>query len=861
MRTRTGPTRDWLFVALLGSLAVIPAGQTVNAFLLGGSSWFINVAQAVAPLLAAFAFVRTASKSAGRQRLAWVLLAAGAVSWMLGQVAWTIFENVLHIDPYPSIADVGYAALVPLTFAGVVALKPGAGWRHAGRSLLDSAAITLAVSGVVWQLVMAPLYATSDLGLTDRVLGTYYPVSDLALLLAVQMLPNGTLPLRARVVISLFSAGLTVFMFADLLFVFLLVHDAAVSVTVVDLGWPIGFAIMGIAAVFQGRWGALHDGLSAEEPSAQGHIILSAVVPLISGAVVYATYVLGTGREDIQLVTLLALVPLLWAVRQAMSLWENARLTRALGESRDELAGNMAALGESEARYRLVVDSIKEAIFQTDPRGHILFLNAAWEEITGFDATQSLGRSLFTFMRPTDRGPSREQIEAVIRGDADHFRREAVFARNGGGTCVLDIFARCIRDEHGNALGVSGTLMDITERVRAEGELRLAKEAAEAATRAKSMFLANMSHEIRTPMNGVIGMTDLLADTDLTPDQREQLAIIASSGKALLAVINDILDFSKVEAGHMTLADEPVDVAAVARSAVEALRGQAVTKGIELTYAGPERLPAVMADGGRLRQVLMNLGGNGIKFTERGAVRVELAAIDADGKMTIELTVRDTGRGIPADQLDTIFESFRQVDGGHNRQFGGTGLGLSITRALVGLMDGKIDVKSKVGQGSAFSVRLTFPLAGTSLPPAPPPQKPAETELGLRILLAEDNPTNQKVAGRMLQKWACEVTYAATGVEAVSAFETGAFDAILMDVQRPEMDGLKATRLIRSRESDDHVFIVGITASALPGDRDACFEAGMDDYVPKPIDRARLHAVLAQHKASQAAAAGTRLAS
>ncbi|MGI8809322.1 MAG: PAS domain S-box protein [Acidimicrobiales bacterium] len=513
----------------------------------------------------------------------------------------------------------------------------------------------------------------------------------------------------------------------------------------------------------------------------------------------------------------------------------------------------------AEAKFQGLLESAPDAIVVVGPDGLIRIVNRQAEILFGYSRDELLGQPV-ELLIPERFAARHPRLRADFLADASAramgANLELAARRRDGSEFPVDISLAPLQTEEG--VLVSAAVRDVTERRRAqaallerEAELALARDQALEASRLKSDFLANMSHEIRTPMNAVIGLTGLLLDSSLSAEQREYLGAVRSAGEALLEIINDLLDFSKIEAGKLRLEVMDFDLRTVVEEVRDLLGADAREKGIELSTLVRADAPAfVRGDPGRVRQVLTNLVGNAIKFSDDGEVAVRVhPGEDVGGATRLRFEVTDTGIGIPPDAQRQLFQAFEQVDTSASRRHGGTGLGLAISKQLVEMMGGEIGMESTLGAGSTFW--FDVPLAVASAPPtkAVRLQDPIELQVhgDARLLVAEDNPVNQLVAVRMLEKLGFRADVAANGSEAVDALMRIEYAAVLMDCQMPEMDGFEATRAIRRQQSGGRrTPVIAMTAAAAEADRNRCFEADMDDYISKPVRSEDLRIVLAR---------------
>jgi len=525
-------------------------------------------------------------------------------------------------------------------------------------------------------------------------------------------------------------------------------------------------------------------------------------------------------------------------------------LPEVVRRKNDQKARKLAeyALRESEEKYRSMMEAMRDPVYICSPDFRVTFMNPAMVQRIGYNAVgESCHKALHSREEEcpwclhwkTQKGEPTE-MEICSPGDSRfyHVSNSPIFHQDG-------------------SISKMTVFRDITDKKQAEEELKRAKEAAESANRVKSEFLANISHETRTPMNAIIGMIDLVLTTELDEKQRDFLDTAKAATDSLMDLINNILDFSKIESGQTKLQEKNFDLHALLRAVMKSVEIRTREKKLGTELSIDSDVPAIIkADPNGLCQILSNLLGNAIKFTEKG--KVAIVAIrnsepetenEKDSEIQIHFAVSDTGIGIPPDRIEQIFDRFTQADSSSTRCFGGTGLGTTISKQLAEMMGGRIWVESTEGQGSTFHFTIKAKPGETpaqSIAPVSPQRDGGKPGKTLRILLAEDNPLNRKLTVTVLNARGHDVVVADDGRAAVETFEQGHFDLILMDIQMPQMDGFEATRVIRKKEAETgtHIPIVAMTAHVMEGDREQCLASGMDDYVPKPIQRDELLAVI-----------------
>jgi signal transduction histidine kinase/CheY-like chemotaxis protein/HPt (histidine-containing phosphotransfer) domain-containing protein len=528
-----------------------------------------------------------------------------------------------------------------------------------------------------------------------------------------------------------------------------------------------------------------------------------------------------------------------------------ARQFRRLEDQRAALQASEARLAATSRELETTLASMHQGLVMVDAGGAVAVCNRRLIELLDLPAELMAVRPCIDAVAPlrmltdgVDRHGATTGDNAAIDNDRNP---PQVYERTLPNGQVIEVRSGPMA----SGGGWMATFDDITARRHAEQQVMFA----EAESRAKSGFLAMMSHEIRTPMNGVLGLTGTLFDTELTEQQSKTVEAIQDSGNSLLRILNDILDFSKLDAGQIQLEESPFSVATLTQDSVSVLGPKATAKGLRIDAMCDDGLPAaLLGDAGRLRQVLLNLVSNAVKFTEHGSVTIRAACSECDdAAATIVWTITDTGISIPPDRIDGLFQEFFQADASITRRFGGSGLGLAISKRLIEQMGGTITVKSQPGEGSTFKVTFRLPITEPAQEEAVPPVDATAVfatrlrRLGrpARILYAEDNPTNQLVALQLLRGFDVQVDVVANGLEAVDAASGFLYDVICMDMRMPEMDGLAATRAIRAMGGHlATVPIIALTANAFPEDVAACFGAGMTGFVAKPVSRKTLLAAL-----------------
>jgi PAS domain S-box-containing protein len=795
----------------------------------GGSSAAMVVGDfsiLLAALLAAVSCRRAAAARTVNSR-AWRLMAAAAAIYAAGMAVWTVQGLTMdHNYPFPSLADAGFLGFyVPAAIALFSFKRVGASVVAVWRTALDAAVIAAAVLIVSWQSVLGPVLGpvleNGSADLPSVLIGLAYPVGDIivssaVLVLAMRRQPGERMPWLCL------GVGLLILTATDSIYVRLTFEGVTgVTGTPLALGWITAFLLIAVAPLTpQG------DSMRPERRVYAVALELLPYLPILGAVIVFVAPHLHELDPFLLVIGASALVLVL--VRQMLIIFENNRLT--VGLERDVVARTKELQG-----LGAIVNSSADAIVGMTPEAVITSWNPGAEKLYGYSAGDVIGNDA-GFLLPPGQRQRQTAILHSIRSGGEARSYETELLRKDGSLIPVSLTVSPILDD-GSMRGMATIAQDITKRRATELELQAAREAALESSRLKSEFLATMSHEIRTPMNGVIGLTSLLLETPLDETQRQYARGIKGAGEALVALINDILDFSKLEAGKVELDMRPFDLRLLMEDVGGLLAESAQAKKLELTaYCTPDVPGRLTGDAGRIRQILLNLASNAVKFTNAGEVSIRATTAEhGNDAVMATFEVRDTGIGIdPADQA-RLFQSFMQADASTTRRYGGTGLGLAICSRLTEAMGGTIGLDSTPGSGSTFWFKIPLPLAKSSEPPVPAP----EALTGLRVLVVDDNATNRLVLESQLGSWGLRAGTAPDGPTALRLAKAAAdagdpFKIAVLDLCMPGMDGLELARAVAADPALAAIRMIMLT-STMRIDKDQLAAAGVHEWLMKPV--------------------------
>ena len=525
----------------------------------------------------------------------------------------------------------------------------------------------------------------------------------------------------------------------------------------------------------------------------------------------------------------------------APSVDSTGKVIKLLGSIQDvtEKINYQIELESAKNRLSKLINLVPAGIFETDPEGNCLYINDRWTELAGIDMTKAAGQGWANALHPDDKENVFLEWQSSVEENRE-FNLTYRFLKPNQEEVFVHGRSLAITNKDGETTGYLGAIQDITAQKKQELDLKIALHSAEKASNAKTDFLSSMSHEIRTPLNGIIGMTSLLQETKLHPEQEEFVEAISRSGASLLMIINDILDYSKIEAGKMELENIEFDINDFTKDLLYPFEVTAKKKGIYFKVEHSSSNYLVIGDSGRIGQIITNLVSNAIKFTSEGHVKVSINSQENKDKTKIMIQVTDTGIGISKDGRSKIFEAFAQQNPAIFRRFGGTGLGLSISKRLVDLLDGEINFESELGEGTTFSISLNLPKGKkkNKFSNSKTNENVFDHKIEGRILVAEDNPTNQLLISRILSKLNIKHHLVANGLEVIKELQENYYDLVLMDCQMPELDGYETTKIIRDNNEDlpNDIPIIALTANVINNEQQHCLDVGMNDYLSKPIE-------------------------
>jgi len=819
----------WLYLALMVPISVaylagpLKYGPVFNAI---GAS-------------AVIAIVAGVSMHRPQSRLAWYLIALGQALFVTGDVLAYNYHALFGTPlPFPSIADPAYLAVYPITIAGLLLLirqrNPGRDWA----SLIDAAIVTIGLALLSWVFLIAPYTHDASLSTLTKLVSIAYPLGDILFLgVAVRMAVGAG---RRSPAYFLMVCAIAAVLLTDSIYGWIVLHGTYHPGDPLDGGWIAYYILWGAAA--------LHPSMkTVSQPATPRSTLTPLRIATIAAAALIAPIIevvkaSTRGGSDEVVIGCGAIVLFSLVV---------ARMTILSRES--VVLTTRAARSASEARLGALVQHSTDVILVLGRDTSVEYVSPSVTRILGYDPVKLVGGRLLDYLTEEDRVFLEWAISRLVEREPEASETLDLRIRHRDGRLL---HAECLVANllsNPAVRGIVVNLRDTTERNRAAAEVAIARDEAVEASNVKSAFLANVSHEVRTPMNGVIGMSEALLDTELTAEQRGYARQIVSSSEQTLAIINDILDVSKIEAGHLELDVTDFDLHQTIRDACLGAGPHSPSNDPRLDLQISGAVPrAARGDGRRLTQVLVNLIANAVKFTPSGTITVRVDATPASaGGCMLRVDVADTGIGIDPDALQRMFEPFTQADTSTTRLYGGSGLGLAIVRELVVLMDGTISAESEPGHGSTFSFEVELEAARASGPQAARGSggvtQSALWAIPPLVLVVEDTPINQIVASRGLERCGCRSDIVGDGREALEALATGKYAAVLMDCQMPVLDGYQATIELRRREaSGEHTPVIAMTAHAMDGDRQRCLDAGMDDYITKPMRHDELAAVLAR---------------
>jgi PAS domain S-box-containing protein len=827
--------------------------------------------------------------------LAWLVLAIARLDFTIADAIWAYTEIVLQEIPFPSLADYFYIVHYPLFLIGIFFL-PSIRFTSSERlkMMLDTGIVMISAMLVFWSLIIAPtIQESGDIDAFSLALSIAYPVADLVLLFAVLELIFKRIYQKRQTPLLFLVGGIFVLIITDAIYFRQTLVGTYVAGGLLDMGWPIAYVLIGLAALSQVD--VIHRGafFEAENNPRYGQISWPLYLPYFCAAGAFALLIWShnhvIGLSFASLSWAVALIIGLTIVRQVLALNENARLYREAQQDlverklaqqevvhlneelerrvvertfqleatnkdlqRQILVRQMAedALKDSERRLADIINFLPDPTFVINRDGVVIAWNRAIEKMTGIMAAGILGKGNYEYAIPFYKERRPILIDLVLKPDLRSEKKYERIKWQDDGTLVGDSFipdmmgrpvyllgsAGVLYDSEGTIYGAIESVRDIIDRKMAEEDLKSAKDRAESATKAKSKFLANMSHEIRTPMNAVIGMSDLLLQMDLKIEQRDYLETIRSSGNALLAIINDILDYSKIEGDKLELEILPFDLAGCIEVSIDLVAAKVAEKGLELTYFKEDDVPTMLiGDEIRLRQILTNLLGNAVKFTEKGEVVLSVNSSPMQGdRVLLHFAIKDTGIGISQENLGKLFQSFTQVDSSTTRYYGGTGLGLAISRKLVEMMGGEISVESTPGEGSTFFFTIFCDVSTQER--AKLPDDPILA--GKSVLIVEGSESVRNMLSKGVMSWKMNAVAIAVGKEAVETLMNEKYDYVIIDASLPDMDRRLLLEQIKAMQSSPFIVMISHLGSKVERD------PSVSGWLSKPIKLPQLKRLL-----------------